>query len=208
VANPLSHLPGKSLEELRSFRFFVDVTAPSLGGAFSSTFWKTEIPRACYLDNAIWQAIIGLASAHESSVSVIFADTSSTTRDNLHTLRLYKLAVQGLLNSYSPNGCWRVLTLNILFTSICCLEKKYPEAQMHFKYGYKLIDEIDTSGPYKFLSKMKFQNGTRCATEYPCQYRLLRFDLCSKPLSCKIESSMPSRPNSSLGLLQNGLILF
>ncbi|KAJ5875773.1 uncharacterized protein N7529_001357 [Penicillium soppii] len=143
VANPIPPLPGKNPQELRSFRFFVDVTAPSLGGVFNSTFWKTEIPRACYLDDAIWHAIVSLASAHESSVSTISTGTC-TTPGNLHTLLHYNLAVKDLLKSFSPEGWWRVLTLSILFTSICCLENKYPEAQMHFKSGYRLICEIDT----------------------------------------------------------------
>ncbi|KAF4770968.1 hypothetical protein HAV15_012471 [Penicillium sp. str.  len=142
VANPISPLPSTNPKELRSFRFFVDVTAPSLGGVFDSTFWKTEIPRACHLDSAIWHAIISLASAHESSISTVPVGTS-TTPDNLHTLLHYNLAVKDLLKSYSPEGWWLVLTLCILFTSICCLENKYPEAQMHFKSGYQMICEID-----------------------------------------------------------------
>ncbi|KAJ5383756.1 hypothetical protein N7517_001667 [Penicillium concentricum] len=143
VASPIPPLPDKNRKELRSFRFFVDVTAPTLGDAFNAIFWKAEIPRACYLDGAIWHAIISLASAHESAVSTIPAGMS-TTPDNLHTLMHYNLAVQNLLKSYSPEGWWRVLTLSILFTSICCLENKYNEAQMHFKYGYKLICDIST----------------------------------------------------------------
>ncbi|KAJ5309359.1 uncharacterized protein N7443_001820 [Penicillium atrosanguineum] len=147
VANPIPPLPGKKPKEIRSFRFFVDVTAPSLGSVFDPTFWKTEIPRACYLDDAIWHAIVSLASAHESSVSTVPAGTS-TTPANLHTLLHYNLAVHDLLKSYSSNGWWRVLTLSILFTAICCTENKYPEAQMHFKSGYNLICEIDTPDPH------------------------------------------------------------
>lgn len=143
VANHIPSLPDKNSKELRSFHFFVDVAAPSLGAAFNSTFWKTEIPRACHLDDAIWHAIISLASAHESSVSTVPVSTS-TTPENLHTLMHYNLAVQNLLKSYSPEGWWRVLTLSILFASICCLEHKYPEAQMHFKSAYKMICEVDT----------------------------------------------------------------
>ncbi|OQE46943.1 hypothetical protein PENCOP_c001G02712 [Penicillium coprophilum] len=144
VANPIPPLPDKKPRELRSFRFFVDVTAPTLGGVFDPTFWKAEIPRACYLDGAIWHAIISLASAHESAVSTVPVGMPIMP-DNVHTLLHYNLAVQNLLKSYSPEGWWRVLTLSILFTSICCLENKYPEAQMHFKYGYKLICDISTS---------------------------------------------------------------
>lgn len=96
VANHIPSLPDKNSKELRSFHFFVDVTAPSLGAAFNSTFWKTEIPRACHLDDAIWHAIISLASAHESSVSTVPVATS-TTPENLHTLKHYNLAVQNLL---------------------------------------------------------------------------------------------------------------
>lgn len=103
VANPISPLPSKNPKELRSFRFFVDVTAPSLGGGFDSIFWKTEIPRACHLDSAIWHAIISLASAHESSVFTVPAGTSITL-DNLHTLVHYNLAFQDLLKSYSPDS--------------------------------------------------------------------------------------------------------
>ncbi|KAJ5521916.1 hypothetical protein N7527_006031 [Penicillium freii] len=164
-------------KELRSFRFFVDVTAPSLGGVFDSTFWKTEIPRACHLDGAIWHAIISLASAHESSLSTVSAGTP-TTADNLHTLLHYNLAVQDLLKSYSPEGWLRVLTLCILFTSICCSENKYPEAQIHFKSGYKMICENDTLG------------------HYPHGYLLPRFDPCSKPSNYKIDSSTLPKTNS------------
>ncbi|OQD65031.1 hypothetical protein PENPOL_c006G08782 [Penicillium polonicum] len=91
--HPISPLPSTNLKGLRSFHFFADVTAPSLGGVCDSTFWKTEIPRACHLDGAIWHAIISLASAHESSVSTVSAGTP-TTAENLHTLLHYNLAVQ------------------------------------------------------------------------------------------------------------------
>ncbi|KAJ6085692.1 hypothetical protein N7499_005321 [Penicillium canescens] len=169
VANPILPLPGKNPKELRSFRFFVDVTAPSLGSVFNSTFWKTEIPRACYLDDAIRHAIVSLASAHESSVYTVPASTS-TMPDNLHTLRHYNLAVQDLLKSYSPDGWWRVLTLSILFTSICCLENKYLEAQMHFKSGYKLICEIakpDPHCPHESLPNKRVPNWNRLQGRTP-----------------------------------------
>ncbi|KAJ5513381.1 hypothetical protein N7463_002933 [Penicillium fimorum] len=169
VANPIPPLPDKSPKELRSFHFFVDVTAPTLGDAFDSIFWKAEIPRACYLDGAIWHAIISLASAHESAVSTRPAGTS-TTPSNLHTLMHYNLAVQNLLKSYSPHGWWRVLILSILFTSICCVENKYAEAQMHFKYGYKLICDISTPehhDPRGSLPDERVPNWSRLRSRVP-----------------------------------------
>lgn len=144
MANPFSSVSGKNPKELRSFRFFIHMTASTLGQAFSTTFWKDEIPRAGHHDDGIWHAIISLASAHESSASAVLDGPAGS--GDLYTLMHYNLAIQDLMKSYShaPDGWWRALTLSVLFTSICCLEGKYPEARMHFKSGYKLICEFDT----------------------------------------------------------------
>ncbi|KAH7183917.1 hypothetical protein BKA60DRAFT_602921 [Fusarium oxysporum] len=48
-----------------SYRFFLEVTAPSLAGAFYADFWLAEVPRVCMSDAAIWHAVVSLGSAHE-----------------------------------------------------------------------------------------------------------------------------------------------
>src|SRR6478735_1630436 len=47
-------LPKKNDQEIRSFRYFLDVTAPTIAGVFEAEFWLTYIPRACHLDSTIW----------------------------------------------------------------------------------------------------------------------------------------------------------
>lgn len=141
AAQTIPSIPDKSPKELRNFRYFVETVAPLLGGVFAAEFWMMELPQACHLDDAVWHAIVSLASAHESLVS----REPLSEAGRKHTLLHYNLSVQGLLHSYSKEDFRRTLTLSILFTSICCFGLRYPEAQMHTKSAGKLIREMDSS---------------------------------------------------------------
>ncbi|KEY72677.1 hypothetical protein S7711_10223, partial [Stachybotrys chartarum IBT 7711] len=69
IRDPPLHPTGRPTKESRSYRFFLEVMAPSLAGAMHNRFWLDEIPRLCHQDLAVWHAIVSLSSAHESYVS-------------------------------------------------------------------------------------------------------------------------------------------
>ncbi|ENH71192.1 Transcriptional regulatory protein moc3 [Fusarium oxysporum f. sp. cubense race 1] len=62
-------LPRQSPEEVRSYRFFLEVTAPSLAGAFYADFWLAEVPRVCMSDAAIWHAVISLEALGHGGIT-------------------------------------------------------------------------------------------------------------------------------------------
>ncbi|KAF4448677.1 Transcriptional regulatory protein moc3 [Fusarium austroafricanum] len=74
LSNPAADLklilPRHSPEEVRSYQYFLQVTAPSLAGTFYADFWLTEMPRVCLSDAAIWYAVVSLGSAHEGFAEV------------------------------------------------------------------------------------------------------------------------------------------
>ncbi|KAH6874875.1 hypothetical protein B0T10DRAFT_585658 [Thelonectria olida] len=53
-------LPPKNLDEMRSYHFFIDVTAPTIATTFDAAFWRFELPRICQSDPAIWHAVVNL----------------------------------------------------------------------------------------------------------------------------------------------------
>ncbi|KAF5675556.1 transcriptional regulatory moc3 [Fusarium heterosporum] len=98
-------LPRQNSQEVRSYRYFLEVTAPSLSGSFYADFWLVELPRVCLSDAAIWHAVVSLGSAHED-----FTENHQGSR-SLFALKQFNSSIRCLTESRSPRYAdrWRAL---------------------------------------------------------------------------------------------------
>ncbi|KAM0421268.1 hypothetical protein ACHAPT_010990 [Fusarium lateritium] len=130
-------LPPKNLEEIRSHRFFMEVTAPAIATTFDSEFWRLELPRICQSDPAIWHAIVSLGCVHENYLS---------TSPNQHAKSAFALqqfnASVRCLTAPTYTDRWRALVISTIFTCVCHLEGLQDQARIHLRAGYKLLQEI------------------------------------------------------------------
>lgn len=131
-------LPRQSRDEVRSYRYFLEVTAPSLAGAFYSEFWLAEVPRVCLLDAAIWHAIVSLGSAHED-----FAENGRGSR-SVFALKQFNSSIRCLTESRSPRHTdqWRALVISTIFTHICTIKGLHDQTRIHLQAGCNLLQEL------------------------------------------------------------------
>lgn len=133
--------PRKNAEEMRSYRYFMDVTAPSIAGSFDVKFWLEEIPQACLADPAVWHAIVSLGSVYEYHATWAF--TGHKPLKNEFALQQFNTSIRHLTAlPSSPANKWKTLVISVIFTCICVLESLWDEARIHFRYGYTLLLEL------------------------------------------------------------------
>ncbi|KAI0521241.1 hypothetical protein F5B22DRAFT_596276 [Xylaria bambusicola] len=159
-------LPRTSVAEARSYRFFMEVAAPSLAGVFDGDFWLCEIPRACFVDRAIWHAVVSLGAVYEAYLSS--NKTNEASRDshnsNEFILQQSNLAIKALVNTSLEIDKWRTLTASVLFTHICSLQSHHEQAFMHLSAGHKIIQAMLVDGRTMCL-KSTFQHTPDPSTE-------------------------------------------
>ncbi|UPK90119.1 hypothetical protein LCI18_001054 [Fusarium solani-melongenae] len=118
-------LPRRNDQELRSYRFFLDVTASEFAGIFDADFWLTNIPRTCHSDSAIWHAVVSLGAAHQGCQaprpSAIFMDALEER--------------------------WRVLIARVLFTYLCSIQDLHSQSGVHLASAKSLLRELQNSNP-------------------------------------------------------------
>ncbi|CZS82995.1 unnamed protein product [Fusarium graminearum] len=131
-------LPRQSPEEVRSYSYFLEVTAPSLAGSFYADFWLSELPRVCLSDPAIWHAVVSLGSAHED-----FAENGQESQ-SLFSLKQFNSSIQCLTESRSPRHAdrWRALIVSTVFTYICTIKGLHHQTRIHLHAGCNLLREI------------------------------------------------------------------
>ncbi|KAF4963134.1 hypothetical protein FSARC_8847 [Fusarium sarcochroum] len=147
--SPAILLPKKNDQELRSFRFFLDVSTSALSVVFDDVFWRTDIPRTCHSDAAIWHAVVSLGAAHETFITKQSAPTThrySTTEFAVHQ---YNKAVRHLIHAPSsrilPQEKWRAVIASVLFTYLCSIQGLHSQATIHLTAAKGLLDELHQS---------------------------------------------------------------
>ncbi|KAF1974784.1 hypothetical protein BU23DRAFT_598108 [Bimuria novae-zelandiae CBS 107.79] len=136
-------LPRENVQELRSYRFFLDVTAPAIAGVFEIDFWLTYIPRACHVDSAIWHAVVSLGAVHEASIHKC---TATTYHGMEFALQQFNTAINYLVHSSPPCDTveekWRALTASVVFTYLCSFQGLYNESRIHLNAAKSLIEAL------------------------------------------------------------------
>ncbi|TRX96775.1 hypothetical protein FHL15_002081 [Xylaria flabelliformis] len=148
-------LPRTNVAEVRSYRFFLEVVAPSLAGVFDGDFWLSEIPRACFVDRAIWHAVVSLGAVYETYLFGHQSRQPSAAQHNSieFVLQQSNFAIKALISSASIEiEKWRTLTASVLFTHICSLQSNHDQAFMHLSAGNKIIQAMLVDGRNKRLN--------------------------------------------------------
>ncbi|KAJ4211070.1 hypothetical protein NW759_012825 [Fusarium solani] len=137
-------LPRRNDQELRSYRFFLDVTASEFAGVFDADFWLTDIPRTCHSDPAIWHAVVSLGAAHQGYL----ASRGSARADPTSPFAVfqYNQAVKHLIHLPSsrtvPEERWRALIASVLFTYLCSIQGLHSQSGVHLSAAKSLLREL------------------------------------------------------------------
>lgn len=136
-------LPRHNGQELRSFHFFLNVTAPVIAGVFDADFWLTDIPRTCHLDPAIWHAAVSLGAVHESCI----ASQGAAQEPTAFSLQQMNAVVRHLVHLPSSRTVLeersRALTASVLFTYLYSIQGLYSQSSLHLGAAKNLIQEIE-----------------------------------------------------------------
>ncbi|KAH8891241.1 hypothetical protein GQ53DRAFT_841628 [Thozetella sp. PMI_491] len=147
---PALALPRHSLQELRSYRFFIEVTGAACSSLFDAEFWTQELPQACHASPAIWHAAVSLGAIHEAS-SVLAARgrprQPGKQKDQLKVFGLeqFNRSIHHLLqpSAGSPKAAtWSALTCSVLFTYLCSLQGLNHQAFIHLNAARALLQEL------------------------------------------------------------------
>ncbi|KAI8677447.1 Zn(2)-C6 fungal-type domain-containing protein [Fusarium sp. Ph1] len=145
-------LPRRNDQELRSYRFFLDVTASEFAGVFDADFWLTDIPRTCHSDPAIWHAVVSLGAAHQGYL----ASRGAARADSASPFAVYQYnqAVKHLVHLPSsrtpPEERWRALIASVLFTYLCSIQGLHYQSGVHLAAAKSLLRELQNSNPSQF----------------------------------------------------------
>lgn len=139
-ANPKLLMPRISPKEVRSYQFFLEVTAPALAGSFDAEFWCRDLPKVCVADPALWHSIVTLGAVHEAYGQ---KEMNSEAR-NLFALQQYSAAIRCLVESKSPRHAdrWRALTVSAVFTCVCIMQGLHQQMYVHLAAGCNIIREL------------------------------------------------------------------
>jgi hypothetical protein len=136
-------LPRNNSQEIRSYNFFLDVTAPTITGVFDVDFWLAEIPRTCHSDPAIWHAVVSLGAVHENYVSRQGAVNGGATP--MFAIQQFNAAVRHLIHlpsSRTPlEDKRRALTASVLFVYLCSIQGLHFQSIVHLAAAKNLIKE-------------------------------------------------------------------
>lgn len=141
-------LPRHNDKELRSFRFFLERTAPAFAGVSFTDFWLQDIPQACHADAAIWHAAVSLGAVDESyNIKGGLIPSYITSHHQVQfALQQFSLSVKYLIDpSHQLLGKIdkrTALAASILFTCICSIQGLQNQALIHLRSGLKLLQEI------------------------------------------------------------------
>lgn len=169
-------LPRKNAQELRSYRYFLDVTAPAIAGVFEVDFWLTYIPQSCHFDSAIWHAVVSLGAVHEDSVK----NRGNTSRNvSEFALKQFNAAISQLLRppakSTAMEDKWRALTASVVFTYLCSFQGLHAESKIHLDAAKNLIEELQGMETDQSAS-------TACASVNPSTTRTASSQLNNAPV--------------------------
>ncbi|RSL85882.1 hypothetical protein CEP51_003101 [Fusarium floridanum] len=137
-------LPRRNDQELRSYRFFLDVTASEFAGVFDADFWLTDIPRTCHSDPAIWHAVVSLGAAHQGYLATRCSARADSTSP--FAVYQYNQAVKHLVHLPSsrtvPEERWRALIASVLFTYLCSIQGLHSQSGVHLAAAKSLLREL------------------------------------------------------------------
>ncbi|KAI9650078.1 hypothetical protein NHQ30_000091 [Ciborinia camelliae] len=148
VRSPSSSVLFTSDRERRAFHFFINMTAPMMGGFGEENCWSEMIPRAAHHEPSILHALIALGALHESREK----SSRSAAPNNLlapaeeeFSLVEYNRAIRCLVEPFSKNErqAMDVCLINcVLFSAFEMMQGNYGSGAAHQESGSKILCEI------------------------------------------------------------------
>ncbi|KAG4029820.1 hypothetical protein MFRU_014g01190 [Monilinia fructicola] len=145
---PPSSIRLTSDRERRAFHFFINMTAPMMGGFGKEACWSEMIPRAAQHESSILHAIIALGALHESREK----NSRSAAPNNLlapaeeaFSLLEYNRAIRCLVEPFSrkERQAMDVCLINcVLFSAFEMMQGNYGSGAAHQQSGSKILCEI------------------------------------------------------------------
>ena len=138
--------PGDS-DERRYFNYFCHRVLEDFNGYFSSGFWDLLVLQLSYSEQAVWHAVIALASMHERSVQRLM-ESRTTSLKLSYTTEQYTKALFYLRNGIENGDDYNliaVLTCCILFIALEVLQGNYDSALLHLQNGFKIWCQAERS---------------------------------------------------------------
>lgn len=180
-------LPRMNPNEVRSYRYFLDVVGPALSSFFDADFWLAEIPRVCHSDAAIWHAIVSLGAVHEANGGPVSSHDKTIA---MFALQQSNTAIRCLTETSSPRHAdkGRALTISTIFACMATLQGQHGQASMHLQAGVNLLREFegDDMRPVvkgsSQIQKASSKFDSIPVSIAPIRNLLLRMDLMSKAL--------------------------
>lgn len=154
-------LPKKNDQELRSFRFFLEITIPEIANVFDIDFWLTEIPRTCHIDPAIWHATVSLGAVHERTIAMD-RGRAYTGAGLDFALQQFNIAIGHILRPSDHPSLkdrkWRAVVVSILFTYQCSLQGLYAQSNVHLTAATRLMNELQQARNRTVISGRRQRN--------------------------------------------------
>lgn len=139
VASPCQSVLSFSgvIEEQRLLSYYLEKTAPALGGFFEVDFWCRLLPLVAASEESVQHALIAIAALHEETVTAKY----SFVRHGELPVTLYNKAIRSITQQISLDG---VNHKALLLTCVifACIEflRGMPELGLdHFQSGLNIL---------------------------------------------------------------------
>ncbi|KAF7958871.1 hypothetical protein EAE96_002400 [Botrytis aclada] len=146
--SPSSSVILTSDREREAFYFFVNMTAPMMGGFGKESCWSEMIPRAAHHEPAIRHAVIALGALHHSkerSFRSTLSNNMLSFAEQQFPLLEYNRAIKCLVEPFAKNEpqAMDVCLINcVLFSAFEMMQGNYGHGAAHQESGSKILCEI------------------------------------------------------------------
>ncbi|RDW62356.1 hypothetical protein BP6252_11789 [Coleophoma cylindrospora] len=156
-----------TLQELRSFEYFLRQTAPSLAGWFDECFWTVQLPQTSQLEPTVRHAMIAVASVHEQMEAISEAIVGHRKPDSVEldaqrrfSFLQYNTAMAALRGRISDATQPTELTLSccVLFICIEFIRGNFTTAVLHLHNGLQILSKWRKTLPLEKLTPLSLED--------------------------------------------------
>lgn len=147
------------------FQLFRERTASELSGFFDSSFWTRSVLQECHSEQAIRHAVVALGALYKtlekmsesppSSPSNCFDQTDSAVQHWEVAFRNYSLALNSMVNSFSPDPSSQRTSLmaTVLLACFDSFIGDHKQAIVQIQSGLRLLETLRAQRRNAFLPK-------------------------------------------------------
>ncbi|KAF7949632.1 uncharacterized protein EAE97_003141 [Botrytis byssoidea] len=148
IQSPSSSVILTSDREREAFHFFVNMTAPMMGGFGKESCWSEMIPQAAHHEPSIRHAVIALGALHHSKERSSRSTSSNklfSSAEEQFPLLEYNRAIKCLVEPFAKKErqAMGVSLINcVLFSAFEMMQGNYGHGAAHQESGSKILCEI------------------------------------------------------------------